>query len=79
MIAYTGEKTRVADPDPDTDPDPAFFLIADPDPDLGLNPGFCHQIEKKFTVEKKFWIQNCNLVILSLHKGCTSYRRNLQP
>jgi hypothetical protein len=61
------------------DPNPAFFVNADPD------PGLCHlmtkKIFKKFKAEKSlyFFIKNCNLLSLRLHKGRPNSRRILHP
>ncbi len=61
--------SRVADPywfNADPDPDPAFFLISDPDP--VPNPGFWWPKITAVTLFYIFWIENCYLFILSLHK-----------
>ncbi len=59
-----------------TDPDP------DPDPDPIRIQGFNDQkLEKKLQLKifiYFFFIKNCNLPILGLHRVCPSYRRSFQ-
>jgi hypothetical protein len=69
---------RVVDPHWfNADPDPAFFLFADPDP--VPNPGFWWLKIGKKTYFIFLGSKIAIYLSLGLYKGCTSYKRGLQP